>query len=61
MCAGLEMERRVLMLKNGEGEEVLLGGSVVRIVVGQGVLGGRLKARGERRCGDVKRVTWRVT
>lgn len=57
---GLVTERRVLMLKNGglgECESLV----VVRMVVGTVEVAGRLKRLGERRCGEVKRVTCRLT
>lgn len=53
---GLSMERRVLILKKGN---LVTGsvGCVVRIMDGAGELVGRLKADGERRWGEAKRVT----
>lgn len=56
VCEGLRMERRVLMLKKGNWMAGLVGW-VVRIMEGAGELVGRLKADGERRWGEAKRVT----
>lgn len=56
LCVGLSIERRVLILKKGN---LVTGsvGCVVRIMDGAGELVGRLKADGERRWGEAKRVT----
>ena len=56
-------ERRVEILKNSRtlSASASGGGGVVRMVVGTRDEGGRLKNKGESRCGEVKRVTWSFT
>lgn len=49
------------MLKKGGGGEEGSRARVVRIVEGGMEEGGRSKKRGERRCGEVNSVTWRLT
>lgn len=56
VCVGLRIERSLLMLKKGNWVDGLVGW-VVRIIEGAGEVVGRLKADGDKRWGEAKRVT----